>query len=80
MVELRSGQFFNLFYYSTKSRINTPPIIYIKVKTGMVVLKQNNRQLCMGEGDTKSIFSIKNAVLEAIKTAVIELKIFDEVF
>jgi hypothetical protein len=80
IVELRSGERFSLFYYSTKSRIYTPPIIYIKVKTGMVVLKQNNRQLCMREGDTKSIFSNKNAVLEAIKTAVIELKIFDEVF
>jgi hypothetical protein len=79
-VELLQGQCFNLLYYSTVGRISKPPIVFIKVTTGVILLKMSDHELVMGPGDSRGIYSNKAAVLEANEAAVLELQVFDEAF
>jgi hypothetical protein len=79
-IELSQGQRFDLLYHSAVGRIRKPPIVFIKVKSGRVLLKLAGSEAFIGPGDQRSIYSNKGAVLVADEAAVLELQIFDELF
>jgi len=79
-IELSQGQSFDLLYHSAVGRIRKPPIVFIRVESGRVLLKLAGSELLMVQGDLRSVYSNKEAVLVADEAAILELQIFDELF
>ena len=79
-IELSQGQSFDLLYHSAVGRIRKPPIVFIRVESGRVLLKLAGSESLMVPGDLRSVYSNKGAVLVADEAAILELKIFDELF
>jgi hypothetical protein len=79
-MNLSQGQCFDLLYHSSVGRICKPPIIFIRVESGRVLLKFGGSESIMVSGDLRYVYSNKGAVLEADETATLELQIFDDIF
>ena len=79
-IELSQGECFDLLYHSAVGRIRKPPIVFIRVESGSVLLKLAGSELLMVQGDLRSVYSNKGAVLVADEAAILELQIFDEAF
>jgi hypothetical protein len=79
-IELSQGECFDLLYHSAVGRIRKPPIVLIRVESGSVLLKLAGSELLMVQGDLRSVYSNKGAVLVADEAAILELQIFDEAF
>ena len=79
-IELSQGQCFDLLYHSAVGRIRKPPIVFIRVESGRVLLKLAGSESLMVPGDLRSVYSNKGAVLVADEAAILELQIFDELF
>ena len=79
-INLSQGQCFDLLYHSSVGRISKPPIVFIRVQSGSVLLKLTGSESLMVSGDLRSVYSNKGAVLEANEAAVLELQIFDDIF
>ena len=79
-IELSQGQSFDLLYHSAVGRIRKPPIVFIRVESGHVLLKLAGSESLMVPGDLRSVYSNKGAVLVADEAAILELQIFDELF
>lgn len=79
-INLSQGQCFDLLYHSSVGRISNPPIVFIRVESGRVLLKLDGSESLMVSGDLRSVYSNRGAVLKADEAAVLELKIFDEIF
>jgi|GEM_PF-6263136 len=79
-IELTQGQCFDLLYHSAVGRIRKPPIVFIRVESGRVLLKLAGSESLMLPGDLRSVYSNKGVVLVADETSILELQIFDELF
>ena len=79
-IELSQGQCFDLLYHSAVGRIRKPPIVFIKVESGRVLLKLAGSESLMVPGDLRSLYYNKGTVLVADEAAILELQIFDELF
>jgi hypothetical protein len=79
-LKLSQGQYLDLKYHSAIGRIRRPPIVFIKVKSGRVLLKCSESEVYLRPGDLKSIYSNKGGVLVADEAVVLEIQICDEAF
>ena len=79
-VELVQGQRFDLTYHSAVGRIRNPPIILASVKAGRITFRSTSGETVMVAGNRRTVYSNKWSEILAHETAVIELRVFDEVF
>ncbi len=78
-VSLKRGEVYDCTYFNTLSRINTCPILKIKIIYGDLNIKTNNDKLIKKYDDTIYLYANLFPKLLAVNDSKIRISIFDEI-
>jgi len=79
-IALANGELFDCTYFSRAGRIRNPPLLRIRVVSGRASLACKTVEHTLEEGADICVYANQKALLRGLGSAVIALRVYDEVF
>ena len=79
-VHLKDGELYDCTYFSRNGRIRKPPVVYILVKTGKVIVTYQSLKATLENGTGEYFYTNKKPIVRSLGDSIITLSVFDEGF